>query len=268
MAKISNAAKDRYSEKISEYKKNVADIQQREKQMLILMKQDPSAAEFKKFMLADDNLTIASYYIIMHSLSLNLLGVKNENSLNEARKCCYKAIIYLEEIYSPYLDVPFSEYEDYLSKVESYPDKDRFAFINKLGFVIDSVIDEFGENSKWKWSFVELQARLATLSKNCMDLKRMIPQMDPRHDGYEMRLAHFRLTKQMLQKSADDYRLKYELSTKRIDDFKKAIHFLSALRRLALLTKNVKEIEELKKKIEIWVTKMETDIKQQKQKKA
>ena len=53
----------------------------------------------------------------MNSLSLSFLGVKNEAFLNEARKCIYKALIYLEEIVSPIIDAPFSDYEQGLETI-------------------------------------------------------------------------------------------------------------------------------------------------------
>ena len=55
---------------------------------------------------------------------------------------------------------------------------------------------------------------------------------------------------------------KYELSTSRMDDFKTAINFLAALKRFLTLTNQKREIEELKKKIDIWKQKMESDAKQ------
>lgn len=83
--------------------------------------------------------------------------------------------------------------------------------------------------------------------------------MDPRIEGYEIRYAHLHLTRQLLQQAADRYREKYELSTNRLDDFKLAIRYLSALRRLHVLMGENSESEVVKKKIEIWKTKMESD---------
>ena len=47
----------------------------------------------------------------MYSLSVAELGVNNENYLNEGRKRTYKAIIYIEQVVSSRIDVPFSDYE-------------------------------------------------------------------------------------------------------------------------------------------------------------
>jgi hypothetical protein len=62
-----------------------------------------------------------------------------------------------------------------------------------------------------------------------------------------------------LQRSADRYREKYELSTLRIDDFKLAISFLAALRRIHILVGETENADQIKKKMDVWKTKMETD---------
>ncbi|MDA3808763.1 MAG: hypothetical protein PF518_00395 [Spirochaetaceae bacterium] len=261
MAKVSELAKKKYSEKIKVYKKLVDDQLQKEQHILQILKNDDSGAVFKKLMLANEILNVVSYYILMNELSLSLLGIKNEAFLNDGRKSCFKALIYLEEVFTDYLDVPYSEYEDRIEAVSGFSDKDRFNLIRKTGFSIDSINIAFGEGSKWKWSFVDMNGRLACVVKNSMDLKKMAAGMEPRVTGYQIRLLQINLSRRLLQQSADDFRKKYELSTFRIDDFKRAIAFLSALKRLSMVLKRNTDVDALKKKIEIWKLKMESDLK-------
>ena len=61
------------------------------------------------------------------------------------------------------------------------------------------------------------------------------------------------LVKKLLQQSADRYREKYELSTMRLDDIKKAILFLAAMKRLHALLGEVEEAEVVKKKMLTWI---------------
>lgn len=261
MAKVSEEAKRKYSEKIKAYKKMVEDQLQKEQQIKQIIKNDDSGAGFKKLMLANETLNVVSYYLLMNELSLALLGIKNEAFLNDGRKACFKALIYLEEVFTDYLDVPYSEYEDNLEAVAGFSDEERFNLIRKSGFSIDNVNAAFGEGSKWKWSFVDMNGRLACIAKNCMDLKKMAAGMDPRVPGYQVRLQQLNLTRRLLQQSADDFRKKYELSTNRIDDFKRAIGFLSSLKRLSIVLKRHSDVDALKKKIDIWKIKMDADVK-------
>lgn len=259
MARVSTEARDRYAEKLKEFKADIERIQVREKQILAEIQKNPEQAGIRRLSLAHDSLNLVSYYLLMNELSVTLLGIKNDAYLNTARKGCYRSIIYLEEVVSALIDVPFSEYEERLQSIAKLDVQRRFFLIRKLGFAIKSVVAGFGENTKWKWSFIELEGRFATVAKNMIDLKNLLAGLDPRVKGYETRLAHLKLVKEYLQKAADGYRQKYELSTSRIDDFKLAIDYLSSLRRLQIVLGESNESDELRRKIDIWKTKMEAD---------
>ena len=261
MAKISNEAKRRYSERIIEYKTTVEKLLQQERAVLDSFGDDPGSVPYKKLGLAEKMINLVSYYVLMNSTSAFLLGVKNEAYLNSARKACYKGIIYLEDTLSSLIDAPFSDYEEKLAAIEKYEDPRRYALLRKLGFSVQAVEDGFGENSKWKWAFVELEGRFATVAKNFLDLKNLLSGMDPRSPGYEARTGHLKMAKELLQQAADKYRQKYELSTNRLDDFKLAILYLSGLRRLHVVLGEAGEAQDLKKKIDIWRAKMEADLK-------
>jgi hypothetical protein len=192
--------------------------------------------------------------------------VKNEAFLNEGRKCIYKAIIYLEEIVSASIDAPFSDYEEGLDSIAAFSDESRYALVRKMGFTIDSLEEGYGDNSKWKWSFVELEGRFAAVAKNMLNLKTFVAGMDPRSEGYSGRIAHLALARELLQQAADRYREKYELSTQRIDDIKAAINFLSAVRRLHSVLGESDLADVVKKKSDIWRAKMENDMKKAEEK--
>jgi hypothetical protein len=284
MEKISSEARKRYAERIKEYKERIDEITDKNKELeeriaKTSKSQGLTSGQYRgdqftdlealeevnsaRFVLADQYLNIVSYYNLMNALSLSLLGIKNESFLNDGRKSCYKSIIYMEEIVSPYIDTAFSDYQQGAESLRRFDDKSKYRFLCKLGFSIDSVIEGFGSGSKWKWSFVELQGRYAAIAKNLLNLKTFIMQLDPRIEGYSQRLAHVQLVKKFLQQAADRYREKYELSTMRLDDIKKAILFLAAMKRLHTLLGEVEEAEVVKKKMEIWKTKMEDDQKKQ-----
>jgi hypothetical protein len=100
----------------------------------------------------------------------------------------------------------------------------------------------------------------AATAKNIIDLKNAVANTDPRSPAYEPTMYHLILIKKLLMQAADRYREKYELSTNRIDDFKMGIHFLNALRRLHVLLGEPNDAETVKKKFDIWKSKLETDI--------
>ncbi len=208
-------------------------------------------------------LNLASNYIAVNGISNAVLKVKNEEALNDARKSLYKAVIYLEETVSNYIDSPFSEYEEKLAAIETFDQNQRYQLIRKIGLSIDLLENAYGDNSKWKWTFVELEGRYATIAKNILDLRNVINYSRPDSDFYDSTVYHLRLVKKLLSQSADRYREKYELSTSQMSDFKTGINYLGALRRIHAVLSESEEAEAIKKKYAIWSAKLETDMKKQ-----
>ncbi len=259
MPKISSDDRRIYLEKSNRYKTAAEGYLLREKSILSVMDKDANGAAYKRLNLADEMLNLASNYVVMNGMSVIMLGVKNEEALNEARKALYKSVIYLEEVVTGLVDAAFADYEDKVAEIASFDATKRYALIRKLGLGIRLVEDAYGDNTKWKWSFVELEARFAAVAKNIFDLKNAVSNLDPRAADYEVTVYHLRTVKKLLMQAADRYREKYELSTNRFDDFKMAIAFLNALRRIHVLVGDREDAESVKKKAEIWSAKLEAD---------
>lgn len=262
MSKVSAEAKKTYTEKIRAYKGEIEKIRLRMRTVLATVRQSPDP--YKYVVLSEDSLNLAACYLLLNRISLVQLGIKNETFLNDARKICYESIIYLEKILTDEIDVPFSDLEDAWKSLEGLTDRKRYTHMRKLGFTIDSVMEGFGDNTKWKWSFVDLNGRYATVFKNFINFRTIVAGLDPRIGDHQIRHQLLAKVKQLLNKSADDFRLKYELSTNRMDDFRTAIQFLSANFRIYHLLGESEQAEETKKKIIQWKQKMETDAKKQK----
>ena len=130
-----------------------------------------------------------------------------------------------------------------------------------MGLAIQLVLVGYGDNTKWKWAFVELEGRYATVVKNLLNLKTIFQDMDPNADGYEIKMAHLTLARKLLDQTANRYREKYELSTLRFDDFRLAIKYLGALRYLSLAINRGQDADNIKKKMDIWSQKLENDLK-------
>ncbi|MDR2096217.1 MAG: hypothetical protein LBP76_11995 [Treponema sp.] len=263
MAKISTEEKSQYKEKIKGCIDVIEAILKREKIILMAIKQDPANAALKQLTLVDDMLNITSHYIIVNGISQSMLKVKNEDALNEGRKSLYKSVIYLEGIVSNLVDAAYTDYEEKLALIESVNAERRYLLVRKMGFTLQLLENAYGDNTKWKWTFVELEGRFAAVAKNVFNLKAAVGNTDPRSPDYEPTVYHLRLIKKLLAQAADRYREKYELSTNRTDDFKAGIHFLNALRRIHVLMGEREEAEIVKKKLDIWSAKLETDTKKQ-----
>lgn len=253
-----------WSEKLAFFKKVMAEILDKESLLLASLKgKSSSEIALIKLELADLTLDLLSYNILLSDLSKALIKVRSENYLNEARKLAYKSIIYLEDVVSAGIDIPFSDYEDKLKEIESFSDSDRLQLVNKLGFSIQLVIDGLGVNSKWKWSYPDLRGRYAVVLKNLINLKKYVAEFDPRSTGYQERFIMMNKVKQSFISVAQAYREKYELTTQRIDDIRLAITYLAALKRIHMILGEPENVDEIKKKIGVWKAKMEDDSRKQ-----
>jgi hypothetical protein len=259
MARISNEDRHQYFEKTKTFRASIDAILKQELTILSLIHKDPSGSAYRRLGLAEDMLDLASNYFVLNGISLSMLNLKNEEALNEGRKSIYKSVIYLEHLVTNYVDAAFSEYEAKLRELESVDAVRRYTLVRKMGLTIQLLENAYGENSKWKWTFVELEGRFAAVAKNIFDLKAAVVNTDPRSPIYAPTVYHLRMIKKLLMQAADRYRNKYELSTNRIDDFKQGINFLCALRRIHILLGERDEAEMVGRKLDIWSTKLETD---------
>ena len=263
MSKINEEARKKYFAKIAPYRKKIHALINKERNISRMLQSDDPGVVYKRLALVEDYITEASYHLGMNALSLSMLGIRSENELTEAKKSCSLAIMQLENVFTNSIDVPFHVYETSLEATSSFDEFKRYALVRKLGLALSMVKDEFGENSKWRWQLMALEARLAAVAKNCLNLQTLVQGMDPRYEGYQKRTEYFKLTQKLLQDAADGYRMKYEMATKRADDFRLAISFLGALQRLSLLLGRQKEANEFKKRSEIWRRNMESESKRQ-----
>lgn len=260
MSKISEETRFHFSEAIQPYKDKINSILEKEKTMRNTMHDTDIGVEYKKLLLCEDMIYVASLYIAQNSLSLKMMEVKNNDALNDARKMLYKSIIYLEEIVTNTIDISFADLAQNHERIQNVSVVQRYNIIRKLGLAINILRDAFGDNSKWKWSFVELEGRFTTVAKNLIDMKVATKDyIDVRSANYETTVLYFRLIEKLLNQSATSYRDKYELSTRRIDDMRNAIKYLLALRKLYVLIGNSEQAEEVKKKAVVWKDKMDAD---------
>ena len=263
MAKIKDHDRNLYHERIKPYVSTTRALLDKERHLSVEAKKNQSESPLKKIILAEEMLNLAANYMVINGISQIVLKTKNEEALNDARKALYRAVIYLEEVVSNYIDVPFSDYEDKLKAIESFDPDQRYNLVCKMGLAIDMLEQAYGDNSKWRWTFVDMEGRFAAVAKNIIDLKNVYINSSPESPFYDSSVYHLRLIKKLLATAADRYREKYELSTSQTVDFKTGINFLGALRRLHIILAENEESQEIKKKLAIWSAKLEADLKKQ-----
>ncbi len=259
MGKITQEQRNRYFEKVKEHRRTIEAGLAKEKTLLELLSKDEVAVAYKRIHIAEEVLDLSSWYLLVNTLSVSLLGIKNEDYLIEGRKTLVRALKYLEDTVPPYLDVPFSDYEKNLDEIKDFGVEDRNKLFRKFGFAIQSYEEAFGENSKYAWSFIELWGKYGALAKNFIDLRTVVSDLDFSSPIRPVISANLALVKSIFQRCADRYREKYELYTNKPADFRQAMVYLAALRRLNIALGDREEAENLKRKIDVWNTKLDAD---------
>jgi hypothetical protein len=270
MGKISPAQRAEFAEKSKDIKSNIDVL---DKKIMGLQKDiaknKNTTVNYKKIQIANFLMNTVNLYLKLSSISMKIMGIKNESYLEKARKITYKYISILEEIVGDEVDVPLSENEELLASIEQISDEYRIKLVRKIASVIKKVEERFGPNSKWKWSFVDLESRAATLCKNLTDFKKIQRDQDPRIEGFAERNEILVFIREYMRGAANRLREKYEMASNEAIDMKTAVHLLESLRRISSLFKDSQDTENLKKNIKIWEGKMEKDelVKDEKKKK-
>jgi hypothetical protein len=255
---VSKERKAKYNEEAAFLKRKIDEINQRIKYLESQNGEDQNIVSFK---IVSQLVDLVSIYCAMTDLSKNLLGYKNENFLDTGRKTLYKALIQLEGIVSNVIDLPLSENYELLSVLDSFSDADRLKLMKKIGYTVSLLQDRYGENSKWKWSFVEIEGRYAVVAKNMFNFRLYQEKNDPNTEGFDERYDYLFLVKELLERSSNRYREKYELTNHSPEDMKKALDFLRALKRIHMLFNEKNEVQNVTKRIDLWSQKLEVDLK-------
>jgi hypothetical protein len=251
---------DEYRSQIGIYVAAAQRILKAEEEILSRISSGDDDSAAKRLVLADEMLNLVSNYIAVNGVHMAMLKTRDEGALAEARKALYKSVAYAEEVVTPFIDAPFSEYKQRLEAIESVSPAWRYFFVRKTGLSIDLLANAYGDNTKWRWAFVELKGRFVAVAKNFLNLDRIVQYTDMRSAHYEPTVYHLKLVKKLLETVAEGYRKKYELSSNSIADFKKSLDFLAALRQLCLLSSDTGFAETVKKRIDVWNSKLTSDI--------
>jgi hypothetical protein len=252
-----------YQKKIVSFQGTIKNLLKIEQTVLDECRADPSNAVTKLFDLAEKMLDLSSNYLILNGISAAVLGARNEEALGEAKKSLSKAIIYLENIVTARVDAPFSDFDEVYQELEPVSISKRGYIVRKMGLTVTLLESAYGDNTKWKWTFVDIEGRFAAIAKNLLDMKRVCANTDPSSPDYEPLLYHLHYVKKLLSDAAVRFHDRYELLTKRSEDLHKAANFLSALHRLHVLFNEHQEAEQVKKKYDNWMSGFDTQSRKQ-----
>lgn len=264
MAKVREAAKAECERMQDEYKITLDEINEEIKKIedILITQKDTNEELETKIKLSLLCIKASSYLCTISALITEYMEIRGEGILNEARRNILKAIVLLEDTFGNHTDESLSfkdEVHEYLK--DKITDVFKYRFICSIGYTIDYLKACYGDNSKWKWNFVEIEGRFSVVAKNIINYKTYLRDLNPNTEGYSYRVRLMNLVKLLLSKDANQYRMKYELTDKRIDDMKMALNIMASLRRISIYLNEVEEANEQKKIYDLWKKKLDDDLK-------
>ncbi len=219
--------------------------------------------------ISNEHLEICRLSCEMSKTSEVYMKKKNDDFLNDARKTYFKALIEFEKFLGNFVDEPLHEKQEILKSLDKLNPKRVLNIIKKLQIILKMIEDGYGENSKYKWSFVDMYGRYVTIFKNLLDYKRLSIN-SPTDAYFAENVELLNMIKIDLQAISHKFREKYMLGTKEVVDIKQAINFQEALRKINSLLGSQEEVGTSKKTIESWnqMLNKEEEIKEQQRKRA
>jgi len=262
MVKISDVSKaeclkmqESYQKTLKLYKDEIDNIEKE-----LLKKNNEFEIKEDKLKLAILYIKTTSYLCAICSISNNYLKSKPEAVLNEGRKNIITAIVLLEAVFSNQIDRELLHNEDvheYFS--DKITDEWKYKFISSFGYTITYLKYIYGDDSKWKWNFIEISTRFSIIIKNMINYKTYLRDLNPSIKWYEYRVKLMKLNKKLLMKSSESYRKKYELVDKMPTDMQMAINISSVLRKIHMYLNEIDEANKQKKTSELWLKKLNED---------
>lgn len=239
----------RCREKARTYETNIRKLRDSEHEVLEKCRQEPWYAPLLLWPLSNDMLNLASNYLVLNGITLNVSGRRDDVSLAEAKKAVFKSIFFLEKIVTGKVDVPFSEYEEKLSRLEDISAQQKYDRVRKLGIAIALVKSAYQGDAAQRWAFVDIEGRFAAVAKNLFDIKCGFAPGSP---NYEPLKNHQQLVLKLLKEQARQYQERFSSISKRPEDMRLALSYLAALRRFYEIRNLPYNAEELKRRYDLW----------------
>lgn len=217
---------------------------------------------YKRIVACNAYLDTVNLYCKMNEYSIQIMDIKNDSYLTNARKNSYQAIKMIESMVGSQVDSSLTDNEEIVTQITELNPKRVLYLIKKMEYCIALVEFAEGDTSRWKWAFVELWGRYATLIKNIINFKEYTAKMyDAGYKYYEEINDVLKHAKKSMESAAQKYRTKYELSTMDVADMNKAIDLMNLLVRVYIILNEHQFAQESKKTIEKWKDKLELDLK-------
>jgi hypothetical protein len=265
---LTKEQKAEFDKNLVEFKNYIEDLKKEVNLYKISMKKcRPVELPYYQIAVVLNSLRLMNTCLCINELSLHILKLKSEIYLNIARKEMYSVLTAMEKVVGADYENGLDENRELLDAITEFNPLQRLNFLKAVRKILNDIIDAYGTNNKWQWSWPELHFRLAVLSKNLFDFRAYERESDLDNPYYYVRKEHFDLIIELSNNAAQQYRTKFDLATNDVSDLKKCIHILEMLRKIYQIIANHEEMARTKNLIESMNAKIISEEEKQKKKK-
>jgi len=227
-----------YNQKIRIYKSTLDDLKKEISTVRGAGKKRPDLEPYFLVKCAILGIQAANTMVAMSQLSMEIQNLKQDGVLNDARKEISSRISDLTRIVGEDIDGSLTENREGLLKLSAMTPPQKLHLEKAFSESIGEIKETMG-NSKWRWYFPDLHYKLVVLTRNLFDFKEFDRIKDPNHEYYRVYQENLRFLIDETRTAAQEYRSKYELSTKEVSDLlfirrlfemEKMIHILTGQR--------------------------------------
>ncbi len=256
---IGKAEKAAYNDEVKVLKQEIDVHSKKGKELAVKKQKMSNISSYYNIDMISILINIIKKHLEISDISLEMLHIKNNKSLDNAKSDFSKIMQLLKEIVGDEVDRPLTENDEYLHKIDRLNPKHILEFSQRIESTFVNLKNKMGEDSKWKWLFVEFQAKIAVGVKNITSFSDIAKYRDPRVEFFYDRQEMMRFCKDGLADAAKQYRTKYEVAGKAREDLKRSIELLAALRKIHVLFGEDEEATKLKNTIDANKQALEAD---------
>ena len=251
--------KQEYNQHIAEDKRKIAEL---DKEISILKKsaqKNPKLDPYFRIHIISKILNQIDLKFLMNNESEKMLGIKNIAFLDMAKKSLSTIFAEIDTIVTLEIGEPIDFNRVHLDKILLFNARQKLNLHKHLKKCVDYLIVSYGDNTKWKWSFPDLRAKLAITGKNIFDFRELQRTRDPRLEFYYDLQEHIQIIKDDLFFAATEYANKYRISTKSPNDINYAISLLDDLKRICSVIGDDELLRKCKAGIDSYKASLEAD---------
>lgn len=215
---VSKEQKLQYNDKVKVYKAQSEDLKKEIATVKGAGRRNAKLDPYFQVRAAILGIQRANTLVQMSKLSLLIQSLKNDSFLNDARKELASRMTDLLKVVGDDLDGSLTDNQDRLVQVSELTPEQKLNLMQGFKQAIENVRIAMGEGAKWRWNFPDMYMNLVRLGRNLLDFKRYERTKDPMDPNYQPLQEYMRFLMDESQNCAQEFRSKYELSTKNVSE--------------------------------------------------